>query len=231
MPLCTVPGCERAPELSVRPATVGAVGITVGFDLDMTLIDPRPGMVAAMDALAEESGLALDGEHFAANLGPPLDAVLRGFEAPEERIPELVARFRALYPGLVVPSTVALPGAAAALDAVRAAGGSTIVVTGKYAPNAALHLEALGFEVDTLVGELWSTEKAAALIEHGASVYVGDHLGDVRGALAADAVPVGVTTGPCERAELVEAGARVVFDSLEEFPSWFAENFQPAPAG
>ncbi|WP_215541395.1 HAD family hydrolase [Amycolatopsis sp. CA-230715] len=207
------------------------MGITVGFDLDMTLIDPRPGMVAAMDALAEESGLALDGEHFAANLGPPLDAVLRGFEAPEERIPELVARFRALYPGIVVPSTVALPGAAAALDAVRAAGGSTIVVTGKYGPNAALHLEALGFEVDTLVGELWSTEKAAALIEHGASVYVGDHLGDVRGALAADAVPVGVTTGPCERAELVDAGARVVFDSLEEFPGWFAENFHPAPAG
>ncbi|MFI6029709.1 HAD family hydrolase [Amycolatopsis magusensis] len=198
------------------------MGITVGFDLDMTLIDPRPGMVAALDALAEESGLPLDGEHFAANLGPPLDAVLRGFEAPEERIPELVDRFREIYPGLVVPSTVALPGAHAALDAVHRAGGRTVVVTGKFAPNAARHIKALGFEVDVLVGELWSTGKAAALTEHGAEVYVGDHLGDINGALAAGAVPVGVTTGPCSRAELLEAGAEVVFDSLAEFPAWLA---------
>jgi phosphoglycolate phosphatase len=200
------------------------VGITVGFDLDMTLIDPRRGMVAAMDALAAESGLALDGEHFAANLGPPLDDVLRGFEAPEERIPGLVDRFRALYPEIVVPGTVALPGAAEALRAVRDAGGRTLVVTGKYAPNAMLHVEALGLEVDRLVGELWSTQKAEALREHGAVIYVGDHLGDVRGALAADAIAVGVTTGPCDRAELLEAGAHVVFDGLEGFPAWLTES-------
>ncbi|WP_153028974.1 HAD family hydrolase [Amycolatopsis sp. YIM 10] len=197
------------------------MGITVGFDLDMTLIDPRPGMVAALDTLAEESGLPLDGERFAANLGPPLDAVLRGFEAPEERIPGLVDRFREIYPEIVVPSTVALPGAHAALDAVHRAGGRTVVVTGKFGPNAALHIKALGFNVDVLVGELWSTGKAAALTEHGAEVYVGDHLGDINGALAAGAVAVGVTTGPCGRDELAEAGARVVFDSLEEFPAWF----------
>lgn len=203
-------------------ATVAGVGITVGFDLDMTLIDPRPGMVAVMNALGRESGLPLDGEYFAANLGPPLDASLRGFGAPEERIPELVARFREMYPEVVVPVTVALPGAAESLQAVRDAGGRTVVVTGKYGPNAQLHLDALGFEVDVLVGELWSTEKAAALTEHGARAYVGDHLGDIRGALAADAVPVGVTTGPCTRAELLAEGAEVVFDSLAEFPGWFS---------
>jgi phosphoglycolate phosphatase len=198
------------------------VGITVGFDLDMTLIDPRPGMVAVMNALGQESGLPLDGDYFAANLGPPLDASLRGFGAPEERIPALVDRFRAMYPEVVVPVTVALPGAAEALRAVREAGGRTLVVTGKFAPNAKLHLDALGFEVDVLVGELWSTEKAAALTEYGAVAYVGDHLGDIRGALAAGAVPVGVTTGPCTRPELLAEGAEVVFDSLAEFPEWFS---------
>lgn len=213
------------PVLSVLPATVADVGITVGFDLDMTLIDPRPGMVAAMNALGVESGLPLDGEHFAANLGPPLDDILRGFEAPEERIPGLVDRFRALYPGLVVPSTVALPGAAEALKAVRAAGGRTLVVTGKYGPNARLHVEALGLEVDELVGELWSTQKAVALKEHDARAYVGDHLGDVRGARAAGALAVGVATGPCTREELLAEGADVVFDSLTQFPEWFARAF------
>ena len=197
----------------------------MGFDLDMTLIDPRPGMVAAMNALGAESGLPLDGEHFAANLGPPLDDILRGFEAPEERIPGLVDRFRALYPEMVVPITVALPGAAAALHAVRAVGGRTLVVTGKYGPNAQLHVDALGLEVDELVGELWSTQKASALLAHGAQAYVGDHAGDIRGALAANAIPVGVTTGPCGREELLAEGAEVVFASLAEFPDWFERTF------
>lgn len=194
----------------------------VGFDLDMTLIDPRPGMVAAMEWLAEESGLDLDGELFASRLGPPLEHVLRGFEAPEDRIPDLVLRFREVYPGLVIPSTVALPGAEAALAAVRERGGTTLVVTGKYERNAALHVEALGLDVDLLVGDLWATGKAAALKRHNAFAYVGDHIGDVWGALAADAISVGVATGPCGRAELLEAGAHVVLDSLAEFPDWLA---------
>ena len=111
--------------------------LTVGFDLDMTLIDPRPGMAAVLDAVAAESGHPLDGARFAANLGPPLDMVYRGFGVPEEEIPRLVDRFRALYPEVVIPATVALPGAAQALAAVRELGGTTLVVTGKYRPNAA----------------------------------------------------------------------------------------------
>ncbi|WP_346051517.1 MULTISPECIES: HAD family hydrolase [Amycolatopsis] len=206
------------------------MGMTVGFDLDMTLIDPRPGMASVMNALGEEAGLPLDGEHFASNLGPPLDMVLRDFGAPEDRIPELVARFRELYPEIVVPGTVALPGAHEALEAVRRAGGRTVVVTGKYRPNAVRHIKALGFEVDVVVGELWAAGKAVALREHGARAYAGDHLGDVRGALAAGAVPVAVATGPCTREELVAAGAEVVFDSLAEFPDWFSAFGAPEPA-
>ncbi|WP_091678957.1 HAD family hydrolase [Amycolatopsis marina] len=200
------------------------MGTTIGFDLDMTLIDPRPGMVAAMDALAAETGLPLDGEYFAAHLGPPLDHVLRDFGAPEADLPWLVARFRETYPEIVIPRTVALPGAEDTIKAVRAAGHQVLVVTGKYGPNAALHLDALGLRVDHLVGELWAAGKARALRDHGAAAYVGDHRGDVLGALAAGVLPVGVTTGPCPRAELLDAGAEVVLDSLEEFPAWLAAN-------
>lgn len=195
---------------------------TVGFDLDMTLIDPRPGMVRAMDTLADETGLPLDGEHFAANLGPPLEDVLRGFGVPEERVPAAVDRFRELYPGIVVPATVALPGAGDALAAVRAAGARTLVVTGKYAPNAARHLAALDWEVDALVGELWADGKAQALRDHGATIYVGDHVGDMIGAVAAGAYPVGVLTGPCEEDELRAAGAGTILPDLTGFADWLA---------
>ncbi|MCP2259518.1 phosphoglycolate phosphatase [Streptoalloteichus tenebrarius] len=196
--------------------------LTVGFDLDMTLIDPRPGMVRAFEVLAGETGIPLDGEAFAAHLGPPLESVFAGYGLDQPTIDALVARFREIYPEVVVPVTVALPGAAEALAAVRAAGGNTVVVTGKYALNAARHLGALGWEVDHLVGGLWSSGKGAALRQHGASVYVGDHVGDVRGAQAAGAVSVGVTTGPCTAEELAGAGADVVLADLTAFPDWLA---------
>lgn len=200
------------------------MALTVGFDLDMTLIDPRPGMAAVMNAVGAESGHALDGEHFAANLGPPLDMIYRDFGVPEDEIPGLVARFRALYPEIVIPATVALPGAAQALATVKELGGTTVVVTGKYRANAALHLAALGWEVDHLFGELWSTGKAEALKLHQAAVYVGDHVGDVRGAKAAGAKAVGVVSGPCSRRELEAEGADVVLGSLTEFPAWLRDN-------
>jgi phosphoglycolate phosphatase len=199
---------------------VEPVPLTVGFDLDMTLIDPRPGMIAVLDQLAEETGLPLDGEYFAANLGPPLDAILLGFGVPAELVPGLVDRFRELYPGIVVPSTVPLPGAADALAAVRQAGGRTLVVTGKYGPNAARHLDALGWQVDWLVGELWAGGKADALRTHGATIYVGDHIGDMVGAVAAGVYPVGVLTGSCDEEQLRAAGAELILPDLTGFADW-----------
>lgn len=198
--------------------------LTVGFDLDMTLIDARPGMVSCMAELARETGFDLDGEYFAANLGPPLAHILAEFGVPELRIDAMVARFRELYPPIVIPGTVALPGAADALHAVRELGGRTLVVTGKYQPNAALHLDALGLEVDVVVGELWAAGKGQALREHQARIYVGDHTGDMLGALAAGAYPVGVTTGPCDADQLRAAGAEVVLPDLTRFGEWLAEH-------
>ncbi|MBC6447210.1 haloacid dehalogenase-like hydrolase [Actinokineospora sp. HBU206404] len=146
--------------------------------------------------------------------------IFRGYGAPEERVADLVARFRFLYPDIVVPATVAMAGAADALAAVRAHGGRTLVLTGKYTSNAALHLKALGWEVDVLVGGLWAAGKGVELARHQASVYVGDHGGDMVGAVAAGAVGVGVTTGPCDAETLLAAGAEVVLSSLDEFPAW-----------
>ena len=194
--------------------------MVVGFDLDMTLIDARPGMVAVMRTLAEESGLALDADVFAANLGPPLDVVLRGFEAPEERIPGLVARWRELYPGVVVPATLVMPGAEESLAAVRELGGTTLVVTGKHEPNARLHVEWFDWPVDVVAGGLWAEAKGIALRDHKARIYVGDHEGDIIGAKAADAIAVGVPTGPCDADMLRTAGADVILADLTEFPDW-----------
>ncbi|MER5637463.1 HAD hydrolase-like protein [Kitasatospora sp. NPDC002227] len=197
------------------------MALTVGFDLDMTLLDTRPGIKAAYDVLAAETGTYIDSDLVVSRLGPPLAQELAVW-FPAERVPAMVDHYRALYRDHALPGTLVLPGARESLAAVRAAGGRVAVITGKYAPNARLQLDHVGLDVDILVGDTWAESKGDALREHGATVYVGDHLGDVRGARAAGAVAVGVTTGPYGTEELRGAGADVVLGSLAEFPAWLA---------
>ncbi|WP_030672991.1 HAD family hydrolase [Streptomyces cellulosae] len=194
---------------------------TVGFDLDMTLIDSRPGIRACYQALAERTGTYIDADQAVTRLGPPLaEELIRWF--PAEAVPAMADLYREMYPAIAIGPTPALPGAREAIAAVRTAGGRALVVTAKHEPNAKLHLEHLGIEPDAVVGDLWAEQKAQALREHGAGVYVGDHFGDIRGARAADALAVAVATGPYGMDELAAAGADVVLTDLTQFPDWLA---------
>ncbi|WP_217546845.1 HAD family hydrolase [Streptomyces sp. GbtcB6] len=195
--------------------------LTVGFDLDMTLIDSRTGIRAAYLALAERTGTYIDADLAITRLGPPLaEELIHWF--PAERIAEVSDLYRAMYPEIAIAATPAMPGAREAIAAVRAAGGKSVVVTAKYEPNAKLHLSHLGIVPDAVVGDLWAEQKAVALREHGAGAYVGDHVGDVRGARKAGALSVAVATGPCDAEELRAAGADVVLGDLTELPAWLA---------
>ena len=198
-----------------------AAALTIGFDLDMTLIDSRPGIKAVLDRLAAETGVYIDSALAVARLGPPLDEELAHW-FPAAHVQEMGERYRAIYPEHAIAPTSAMPGAVEAVEAVRAAGGRAVVVTAKYGPNARLHLEKVGIDAEVR-GWLWAEAKAEALIEWGAGVYVGDHLGDVRGARKAGALSVAVATGPCGAAELRSAGADVVLNDLTEFPGWLAD--------
>jgi uncharacterized protein len=204
--------------------------LVVGFDLDMTLIDSRPGIGAVWHALAKETGVAVDVDLVTSRLGPPLDEELAEW-FPAEQVPALGDRFRELYPSLAIAPTLALPGAREAVDAVRAHGGRVVVVTAKYEPNARLHLEHLGIEVDEVVGWHWGPAKGEALRERGASIYVGDHLGDVHGARVAGAFSVGVATGPIPADELAAAGADAVLPDLTGFPDWLASHLLSSRLG
>ncbi|WP_243766417.1 HAD family hydrolase [Streptomyces sp. GC420] len=192
---------------------------TVGFDLDMTLIDSRPGIKAAFEALAAETGVYIDAELAISRLGPPLVQELAHW-FPDEAIQAASDRYRELYPAYAIAPSLAMPGAREAVAAVRELGGRAIVVTAKHEPNAKLHMTHLGIDADAVIGWLWAEAKAEALHEHGASVYVGDHIGDVRGARVARALSVTVATGPCTREELLAEGADVVLDDLTVFPEW-----------
>lgn len=202
---------------------MGAEQLVVGFDLDLTLIDTVPGFAATLTALGEELGVDLAVEQAIQKLGPPLDHLLSPY-LPADRVQPAIDRFRALYPDLAVASTPLLVGAAEAVAEVRRHRGRVVVVTGKYAPNARLHVDHLGIDLDHLEGEVWGVGKADVLRREGVSIYVGDHVHDVEGALAAGATSVSVLTGGCTREELLAAGTHVVLDDLRDFPGWLDEH-------
>jgi uncharacterized protein len=201
--------------------------LVVGFDLDMTLVDPRQGVVATFRAVAAETGVVIDGELAASRLGPPLEIELANW-APADRIAELADCYRAHFATLGVEGTSLLPGAVEALAAVSRAGGRTVVVTAKAEHNARASLERLGLVVDDVVGWRWGAGKGEALLERGATVYVGDHTADMLAGATACATSVAVTTGADSEAALRDAGADVVLNDLSQFPGWLSAYLLPA---
>jgi phosphoglycolate phosphatase len=198
--------------------------LVVGFDLDMTLIDSRQGVGEVYRLLTAETGVPIDADLASSRLGPPLETEL-GEWFPAAEVPAMAARYREIYQSYAIERTPLLPGAAEAVDAVRAAGGRVIVVTSKFTGNARAHLDHTGLDADELVGSAHGEGKRDALLRFRARWYVGDHVADMRSArAAADIAPelgivaVGVTTGPCDAAELVDAGADDVLTDLLGFP-------------
>ncbi len=191
----------------------------IGFDLDMTLVDSRPGIHATVVALVEETGVVIDPDVVVSRLGPPLEEEMAEW-VPADQVDPLSDRFRDLYSELGIEGTFPLPGAAEALDAVRDAGGQILVVTAKYEPNAWKCLAQAGLVADIVVGWRHGPQKGETLAEHRAAAYVGDTPPDIVAAHLADAIALAVPSGPFTAAELRAAGADIVLETLLEFPGW-----------
>jgi phosphoglycolate phosphatase len=193
---------------------------TVGFDLDMTLIDSRPQTLGAMAALGEQTGVAIDLADVDRRLGLKLEEEL-GYWFPEAERTTAAATYRRHYLTLT-GETVALPGAVEALAAVRAAGDLAVVITAKHPLSAQPCLLAAGLVADELFAHVHGEEKAAVLRTLAATVYVGDSPADMAAAVSAGTLAVGVATGSFGAGALYDAGADVVLDSLVEFPAWYS---------
>ena len=204
---------------------VGVASVTellsVGFDLDLTLVDSHERIISAYIRALRDLGVEVSAEDLVPHLGIPLThtaAVL----APAIDADALVLRYRHYYDEPDAPRTLPMPGAAEALRCVRAAGGRTVVVSAKFTPAVHRALDEAGLTelVDVVYGELFAEDKATALIAEGASIYVGDHPGDMAAARAASAYAVGVASGANDQLALSAAGADLALPDLGTFVTW-----------
>ena len=187
----------------------------VGFDLDGTLIDSTPQILASFAATADETGTPIDLAVVRTRMGLKLEDELGHWFAAGE-----VARAADVYRRhylVLAAQTRPLPGAADALAAARQLAGATAIVTAKHGSTVGPCLDAAGLSADHVVAFVHGPEKAEVLAELGAVAYVGDTPPDMAAAVACGAVGIGVATGPFSEAELRAAGASVTLPDLGGF--------------
>jgi phosphoglycolate phosphatase len=187
----------------------------VAFDLDGTLEDSRPDMVAAVDRVRRELGLSprtYEQSVAWVNQGMP-QLYARCFDDFAGTVAEVERRYLRAYEEGICDATRAYPGIAEALDTL--AGESPLaVVTNKPRRHSQLLLERLGLLVHfaAIVGQEDTSEPkpspkalAAAVDALGSTgriVMVGDSVGDVRMAHAYGARAVWCAYGYYARADL-----------------------------
>jgi phosphoglycolate phosphatase len=193
----------------------------VGFDLDLTLINSRPAIMAAWEAVAAETGALIDLIQVDTRMGVKLEDEVAFWFGPDQHA-VATACYRRHYVRLAPTMTTLLPGAAEAVAAVREAGERVVVITAKHAVSVGPSLAAVGLTPDEVFTHVHGPEKAAVLARLGAAVYVGDTPDDMAAARTARVWAVGVPTGSFGPAEMAAAGADVVLDSLAAFPAWYA---------
>lgn len=201
------------------------------LDLDGTLIDSQPGILAscraALHALGHEPDDTFDIRHV---IGPPLEDVMQVLLRPyhDDRVAEAAAAYRQHYGESGFLGSVAYPGIASALDEMKRAGLHLYLATSKrlvFAKRILDHLTLTtrfdgiygavpGGELDhkpELLGHILAHENLSA----AHSIMVGDRRHDMAGAHAVGIHCLGVLWGYGSLAELETAGA----DQLVESPA------------
>lgn len=177
--------------------------------------------MAAFAELAVQTGVTIDLAAVNRRLGIKLEDEIAYWFPPELRV-EATDSYRRHYLTLA-RETVALPGAADALRAVRDNGDTVVIITSKHPVSVGPSLAAAGLaaDADEVFAHVHGPEKAAVLRKLKASAYVGDSPPDVAAARDADALAVGVATGSFTARDLYEADADTVLADMTEFASWY----------
>jgi phosphoglycolate phosphatase len=207
---------------------------SVLLDLDGTLIDSYPGILAsclaALRALGHAPDASLDIRHV---IGPPLEEILQALlqSYGDDRVDEAVAIYRQHYGESGYRGSLPYPGIGQALEEMKQQGLRLYLATSKRAIFASRILDHLDFATyfDGIYGSVPGGELdhkpellAHILSKHSLApahcLMVGDRRHDIFGAHAVGMRGLGVLWGYGSRDELEAAGA----DQLVASPAGLA---------
>ncbi len=204
------------PARTSRPAIV--------FDLDGTLVDSLPDIVASFRHAFTELGIEAPSETLVrSEVGLPLESMYQRF-APSEAVAALAAAYRRHYPEHFADRSRPYPGVPELLAELRARGYAVAVATTKRSDMATRFVHAMGLAdaIDHVQGTDGFPHKPApdvvlrALQAVGGEGrwMVGDTTHDVGAGKAAGLRTFAVTWGTHDAERLRAAGADVVADDI-----------------
>jgi phosphoglycolate phosphatase len=211
------------------------------FDLDGTLTDSAPGIVASVEHALATMGMESPGsEELRRFIGPPIqDSFRREFGLDDETTATLMLAYREYYRERGLFENSLYPGIAGLLDELSSAGVLLAVATSKPTVFAEQVLETFGIakRFSAVCGadlaglragkaEIVSDALAAlALGEVPGAVMVGDREYDVLGAAANGLACIGVAWGYAAPGELARAGAARIVNDADELAQALASSW------
>jgi phosphoglycolate phosphatase len=208
------------------------------FDLDGTLTDSAPGIVASLNyALTELEVTAVPDDQLRALIGSPLRVIFQRLlaDADDDRCDRAIAAYRQRFDQIGLVQNQLFPGIADALHQFRAQGHRLAVVTAK--PTTVAERVLAHFAIDhffeSVHGATTSTESCdkadclAAALRHAQAtphetVMIGDRVDDVLAANACGVRMIGVEWGYGSRDELETAGATFIAPSVSSLIAWLS---------
>jgi phosphoglycolate phosphatase len=195
------------------------------FDLDGTLSDSAPGIIAALAHAFAVNGLPpLDEAVGRSMLGPPFAESFPALLGGEERVPEVIASYREHYGTGGMFNATVYAGIPELLGGLQHAGVRMAVATSKleeYAVPVVEHLRLAGY-FETVCGDLRDSSRGSkALViaevlrrigdpDPAQVLMVGDRRHDVVGARAHGIRCAGAAWGYGPADELAQAGANPI---------------------
>ena len=208
--------------------TLKHVSRVLVFDLDGTISHPVTGICRSMNySLAAFGYPEVTERETGRFIGPPIECSFKEItgETSDERIAEIIARFRERYGRAGYAENTLYPGVSESIRALAGRGIALGVCTSKRADFAEKILELFGLRDSFLfvsggdVG-IRKADQLGGLIADGridrTAVMIGDRAVDILAARANALLPVGVLWGYGSRKELQDAGPGKILERPEQ---------------
>jgi pyrophosphatase PpaX len=203
--------------------------IAVLFDLDGTLLDTVPFILAAVRHAFEGYPRVPTDTEWIAGIGTPLLVQLAQFAVRPADVERLYERYRAFWLGKHDRYTKPFPGAIELVESLHAAGHALGVVTAKVEVGAHRSLRLVGLDpffpvvvaADSGVPAkpapdgIWLAARRLGR-DPADTVFIGDSPHDIAAGNAAGAISVAALWGACTREQLAAASPRHFVASVLE---------------
>ena len=213
------------------------------IDLDGTLVDPKPGLIGAVQYMLDKLGHPVPpAEELLWLIGPPFRVSFPKLLGSADRVEEAIGHYRESYLNRGMFDAVVYDGMPDALATLRAAGHRLIVATSKPRHYARPIVQHFGLDVHfhAVHGpEIDGTnDHKADLVAHilrqegvdpGAALMIGDREYDVTAAARNGLSAIGVTWGYGSAEELTAAGAASLCHAPATLAQAAAELFNGVP--